>query len=169
LFESIERLNMNDKYVFLDRDGVINKDGGDSDKGYITCWENFEFLPGVVEAIKKITVRGYKVIVISNQQGVAKGYYTKEDLDEITENMVKAIKDAGGDIEDVYYCTHLKDENCDCRKPKPGLFIKAKKDHEIEDLRGSFFIGDTESDMQVGQREGLRNILVLTGKNKRED
>ena len=160
---------MTAKYIFLDRDGVINKDGGHSDKGYITCWENFEFIPGVVEAIKKITTSGYKVIVISNQQGVAKGCYAKEELDTITENMTKTIRDAGGDIEDVYYCTHLKEENCDCRKPKPGLFLQAKDEHKIEDLRGLFFIGDTESDVQVGQREGLRNILVLTGKNKRED
>ncbi|MFH1798921.1 MAG: HAD family hydrolase [Candidatus Omnitrophota bacterium] len=160
----------NNKYVFIDRDGVINKDpAGCTRYGYVTGWEDFHIIPGVVEAIKTLTEAGYKIIIISNQQGVGKGYFSRADLDEITVKLKDTIKQAGGEISDVYYCTHLKEEKCGCRKPNSGLFQIAKKELGIESLSGKFFIGDTESDMCSGKKVGMGTILVLTGKSSAED
>ncbi|MFH1846963.1 MAG: D-glycero-beta-D-manno-heptose 1,7-bisphosphate 7-phosphatase [Candidatus Omnitrophota bacterium] len=161
---------MEDKYVFLDRDGVINEDGGKwTEHGYISRWEDFKFLPGVLKALKELTAAGYKIVVISNQQGVAKGYYTEEELNGITKKMIKAIETEGGHIADVYYCMHLEKERCSCRKPKGGLFEIAKKKLDINKFDDNFFVGDTERDMQAGKDIGLRTILVLSGKSLKED
>jgi len=161
---------MGDKYVFLDRDGVINEDGyGWTEYGYITRWEDFRFLPGVLEGIKKFSEAGYKCVIISNQQGVGKGYYTEEQLSEVNKKMVEAIREAGGDIAGSFYCTHTKEEDCDCRKPREGLFLKAKEKLEIKELGGKFYIGDTERDIQAGRTAGLKTILVLSGKTSKND
>ncbi len=161
---------MNDKYVFLDRDGVINKDpGGWTEYNYVTRWEDFHFLPGVLEAMKKFEDNGYKCVIISNQQGIGKGCFTEEELAAVTENMSREIRASGGDVAGVYYCTHRKDENCDCRKPRHGLFQKARRELGIQDLEGKYYVGDTERDMQAGSNTGLRTILVLSGKSSRED
>lgn len=156
---------MNEKYVFLDRDGVINKDGwGWTDHGYIKRWEDFHFLPRAVEALKRIAEAGYKCVIISNQAGVGQGYYTKEALSEVTDKMLDAIKKAGGNIAGVYYCTHAKEEGCDCRKPKPGLLHQAKKELGIQDVSGKYYVGDTERDIQAGKSANLKTVLLLSGK-----
>ncbi len=161
---------MNDKYVFLDRDGVINKDpGGWTDHGYVTKREDLYFLPGSLEAIRKLTEEGYKSVIISNQQGVGKGYFTQEDLDEVTDEMISGIRKSGGDIAAVYYCPHLRTEECGCHKPDPGLFDKAREELGLGDIRGRFYVGDTERDIQAGRKAGLKTILVLSGKSSREE
>ncbi len=161
---------MNDKYVFLDRDGVINKDpGGWTEYSYVTSLDELKILPGSPEAIKKLTDAGFKVVIISNQQGIGKGYFTEEDLNKVTSEIIRRVDAAGGHIEKVYYCVHLADDNCNCRKPKPGLFYKAQEDLGVSDISGRYYIGDTERDIQAGQEADLRTILVLTGKNSRED
>ena len=158
---------MKEKYIFLDRDGVINKDPGDSTiHGYVTCWDEFIFLPKVFCALKKLTESGFKIIIISNQQGVGKSLYTKDELKIITNNMTKAIKEKGSDVLDVFYCMHLKEDNCKCRKPEKGLFLMAKEKYNIENFENYFYIADTEKDIQAGKRIGLKTILVLTGKTK---
>jgi D-glycero-D-manno-heptose 1,7-bisphosphate phosphatase len=160
---------MDDRYVFLDRDGVINKDpGGWTEHGYVTRPEDFHFLPGTLEALKKFKAAGYGCVIISNQQGVGKGYFTEEDLEKVTKKMLEKIKQAGGDVEGVYYCTHAKEENCYCRKPKPGLFQRAKKELNV-DLSGKYYLGDTERDVEAGRTAGLKTILILSGKSSRED
>ena len=149
------------KIVFLDRDGVINSYPGD--KNYVTSWEGFSFLPGAKEAIINLRKAGFKVYVISNQAGVGKGLFSQVALDDITRNMLKEIKDSGGYIDGVYYCTHHPEENCPCRKPKSGLIDLAKKENSLK-LSNAFFIGDTMLDMKTAKAAGCSAVLVLSGK-----
>ncbi len=156
---------MDDKYIFLDRDGVINADGaGVTEYGYIIRWEDFHFLPGVLEAFKKASEAGYKCVVISNQQGVGKGYHSEAELFTLTEKMTHAIKDAGGNVAGVFCCIHTDQEGCSCRKPAAGLFHQAQEELGIKDMQGKHYVGDTERDMQAGRKAGLKTILVLSGK-----
>jgi histidinol-phosphate phosphatase family protein len=167
---SLGESTVSDKYVFIDRDGVINKDpAGWTDHGYVTRWEDFHFLPGVLEALKKLSDNGYKSVIISNQQGVGKGYFSEEDLKDVTARMKRAIEEAGGSIAGIYYCTHAKEEKCPCRKPKDGLFRMAQKEIGIEGFEGMYYIGDTERDIQAGKKVGLETILILSGKSSRKD
>ncbi len=156
-----------ERFVFIDRDGVVNKDPVDFGKYYVTSWEDFHFLPGALEAIKKLADNNYKIAVISNQAGVAKGVYTKTALDEITARMLERIKEAGGSIYSVQYCVHKAEDNCDCRKPKAGAFKKAAQGVKV-DFAKSYFVGDTQRDMQAGRAVGLTTILVLSGRVKTE-
>jgi len=158
------------KYVFIDRDGVINADPGSRTKhGYVTEWKDFHFLPGVPEAMKILTDNGYKSVIISNQQCVGKGYLREEVLEELTLKMIEEIKKNGGGVVKVYYCPHLKEENCLCRKPKEGLFLKAKEEFKIEHFQDKFYIGDSKHDVEAGKKAGLKTVLVLSGNSKRED
>ncbi len=156
-----------DKFIFLDRDGVINRDPAWVGKEYITDWKEFQFLPGTPEAIKRLTEEGYKIAIISNQAGVGRGIYTKAKLDEITEKMLKQIESSGGKIHTVQYCIHTRDNNCDCRKPKGGLFKKATEGLKVDYSR-TYFIGDTQSDIEAGRNIGCRTILALSGRTKDE-
>ena len=159
-----------DKYVFLDRDGVINRDGeGRTEYGYITRWEDFRFVPGVLEALAKLKENGYKCVVISNQKCVGKGLMSEEALADITDRFTKAVAEHGGSIEKAYYCLHVDEDDCDCRKPKPGLLLRARDELGIKTLNGKFFIGDSERDMRAGKAAGMGTIFVLTGKYGRED
>lgn len=161
---------MNDKLVFIDRDGVINRDPlGWTEHSYITSPEDIYFIPGSIDAIKKLTEAGYKSVVISNQQGVGKGYFSKEDLDRVTERVRKEVKAKGGSIEAFYYCLHREEEDCMCRKPKGGLFLTAKEELNIKDIDGKFYVGDTERDIIAGKTVGLKTILVLSGKSSEKD
>ena len=153
------------KLIFLDRDGVINKDPAWVGKDYVINWEEFEFLPGALEAIKRLTEEGYKIAIISNQAGVGRGIYTKAKLDEITEKMLRHIESKEGKIHSVQYCIHTRDDNCDCRKPKGGLFKKAAQGLGV-DFGKAYFIGDSQSDIEAGRNIGCRTILVLSGKTK---
>ncbi|MDP3787225.1 MAG: HAD family hydrolase [Candidatus Omnitrophota bacterium] len=152
------------KVIFLDRDGVINKDPASINKySYVTKWEEFRFLPGAKRAIKKLADAGYAIYVISNQAGIAKGYFTLKALKSITENMLREIEKSRGKITRVFYCPHRDEDNCGCRKPNVGLFEKALKGGDI-DFKRTFFIGDKIMDVQAGRAIGCRTILVLCGK-----
>jgi len=151
------------KVVFLDRDGVINRDPEHLKYQYVTKWKEFEFLPGAKRAIKKLTDAGYSVYIISNQAGISKGYFTMKDLKEITKKMMKEIERAGGRITEAFYCPHKTEDKCGCRKPKAGLFKKALKRGEI-DFKKTFFIGDNIRDVQAGHAIGSKTMLVLSGK-----
>ncbi len=153
---------MKEEIIFLDRDGVINRNPAAK---YVTCLEEFKFIPGAIKAIGRLSAAGYKIFVISNQQGVGKGLYTRKTLDEITQWMLRRIERGGGKIAGVYYCTHTELENCPCRKPKTGLIKKAMGGAE-KDLKETFFIGDTERDIKTGQGAGCKTILVLCGKTR---
>jgi len=151
------------KVVFLDRDGVINKSPGD--KLYVTSQESFCFLPHAKKAISLLSKEGFKIFVVSNQAGVGNGVYSQKTLDEITAKMLNDIKQDGGKIDKVYYCTHRKDTNCSCRKPRPGMFKQAAKEFKFN-LKKAYFIGDTIIDVLAAQAAGCKSILVLTGKGK---
>jgi histidinol-phosphate phosphatase family protein len=153
---------LNKKVVFLDRDGVINKKASKAD--YIKKWEEFEFLPGAVEAIKNLSQKDYQIYIITNQPGIARGMMTKEDLETINLNMIWEIEKQGGKISGIHYCFHGWDDNCDCRKPKPGLLLKAAKENYI-DLTKTLFIGDDERDMAAGQAAGCKTVLIDASKN----
>ena len=154
------------KAIFLDRDGVINRDPGFG--GYITCWEEFEFLPGALEAIKKLNQAGFEIVVISNQAGVAKGLYTLKDLDNITKNMLRELERAGGRIRSVHYCPHKDEDDCDCRKPKTGLFSQATKGLQVN-FADTFFVGDNRRDVLAAKAIGCKSIFVLSGNTKLEE
>lgn len=153
------------KFIFIDRDGVINNDPGLISKDYVTSWEEFHFLPGALEALKHLTDKGYKIAIVSNQAGVGKGVYTKQMLDEITKKMLNEIEASGGRIYSIQYCIHRTEDNCDCKKPKIGLFKKAVGNLKI-DFKDVYFIGDTKIDIEAGKKLGCKTILVLSGKTR---
>ncbi len=149
------------KAIFLDRDGVINKDPGGGD--YIKSWNEFQFLPGAIDAIKLLNKNDFQIFVISNQAGVAKGLFSQVDLDDVTKNMLKEIEAKGGTIRSVSYCIHRPKEGCNCRKPKTGLMEDATKGLSI-DFKKTYFIGDSRLDIGAGRNSGCKTILLLTGK-----
>ena len=157
------------KIIFLDRDGVINKDpGGWTEYSYVTRWEDFHFIPRAKEALKLLSDSGYDIIIISNQGGVSKKYFSAEELKEVTDKMLQAIEAAGAKIKKVHYCVHQDSDNCDCRKPKTGMLKRAEKELGIK-CRGAFFIGDSKVDVDAGKAMGLKTVLILSGKTDLKD
>ena len=157
------------KVLFIDRDGVINKDpGGWTKHSYVTRWKDFHFLRGAKRAIKILSADGFDLLVISNQGGVSKGFFTEDRLDAINTRMLKEIKKSGGRIRKTYYCVHQSSDACDCRKPEIGLFKRAKRELGVR-TRGSYFIGDGRVDVEAGRKAGLKTILVLSGKTPLSD
>jgi len=157
------------KAVFIDRDGVINELIYFQDLGIIDTPftpEQFRLLPGVGEAIRAINEMGYKAIVVSNQPGIARNHFTEETLAQIDAKMNQELARAGAFLDAIYYCPHHpRGDNgkyrmeCDCRKPKPGLLLRAAQDLNI-DLSASFMVGDNITDIQAGRSAGCHTILV---------
>jgi D-glycero-D-manno-heptose 1,7-bisphosphate phosphatase len=146
------------KVVFLDRDGVINKE-----VGYLHKIEDFEFIDGVFDACLDFQSSGYKIIIVTNQSGIERGYYTKEDFHVVTDWMLKQFKYHEIEVLDVFYCPHGPESGCDCRKPKPGMFIQANDKYHI-DMSNSWMIGDKEADIQAANSAGISNtVLVKSG------
>lgn len=151
------------KFVFLDRDGVVNRK---IEGGYVTHFSEFEFLDGVKEAFRDFQKNNFHVIIITNQQGIGKKILTTEMLEEIHQKMSKEIIEAKGKITDIFYCPHLASENCSCRKPKPGMLLEAAKKYKIT-LSKTFFIGDSKTDIQAGIAAGTKTIFLSnSSKNK---
>ena len=148
------------KAVFLDRDGVINVE-----KEYLHKPEDFEFIPGVVETCRRFIESGFKLVIITNQAGIARGFYTDEDFHNVNQHMLAHFKKNQIQISHVYYCPHHPkfSGECDCRKPAPGMLIQAAEEHDIE-LKQSIIIGDKESDVNAGINAGLcKQFLISTG------
>ena len=154
------------KVIFLDRDGVINEFPGHGN--YVTKVKDFRFVPGALEAIRKLTEQGYTLFVISNQAGVGKGIYSKNKLNRITRFMLKHVNRHQGKIKEIFYCTHRSDVGCDCRKPEIGSIKKALQslNRNLTHAKGAFFVGDTDLDMMAGHNAGCQTIFVLSGKEK---
>jgi histidinol-phosphate phosphatase family protein len=144
--------------IFLDRDGVINENRAD----YVKSWSEFSFLPGSREAIAKLTQAGHRIVVCTNQAGVARGDISKKTVEEIHHRMVTSIGEVGGKIEKVYYCPHAKDEGCACRKPRPGMLLQARDELGL-DMHDAVFIGDSITDVRAGIAAGIHSVLVLSG------
>ena len=149
--------------VFLDRDGVINVD-----HGYVSRWEEFEFLPNVPETLAHLQAAGYLLIVISNQSGIGRGFYTESDLEALNRAISEYLRDtAGVSVTGFYHCPHHPSEaigryrvHCDCRKPAPGMIKQAALDHQI-DLSSSLLVGDKESDIQAGRAAGVARLFLV--------
>ncbi len=163
-----KNLKNKQKAIFLDRDGTINKY-----VGFLQDIDSFELLPGVIEAVKKINASGYLAIVVTNQPVIARGEISVPELREIHNKMETLLGEGGAYLDGVYYCPHhphrgfegevieLKIE-CDCRKPKPGMLLKAAKDFNI-DISQSWMIGDSENDVEAGKAAGCRTVLIGDG------
>ena len=145
--------------VFIDRDGTIARD-----VPYCSRPEDFEFLPDVVEGIKLLNERNFKVVVVTNQSGIARGYFTEEMLAIIHDKMRTELAKHGARVDAIYYCPHHPDDNCECRKPKPKMLLRAASDLDI-DLKQSCVIGDSDMDVEMGMRAGCKSILIAE-KNK---
>ncbi|HEX3017796.1 MAG TPA: D-glycero-beta-D-manno-heptose 1,7-bisphosphate 7-phosphatase [Caproicibacter sp.] len=152
------------KTIFLDRDGVINEDRDDYVKGV----KELKIFPFVPQSIKRLNDAGLQVFVVSNQQGIAKGLFSRNDLNEMKNEIDRQVEQAGGKIEKYYFCMHLASDGCSCRKPKPGLLIKAANEYNF-DTKESIMIGDSERDIIAGKNAGCKTILVLTGKLNQEE
>lgn len=151
--------------IFLDRDGVINHDSPD----YIKSWEEFDFLPGSLEALAALTRAGYHLIVITNQSIIGRGMVPQAVLEDMLSRMHRAVEEAGGKIFDIFYCPHHPDEGCDCRKPEPGLIFQAKARHGIV-LPDTVMIGDNIKDVVCGQNAGCgATMLVRTGSGQQAE
>jgi D-glycero-D-manno-heptose 1,7-bisphosphate phosphatase len=152
-----------DRLVILDRDGVINEDSDD----YIKSLNEWQPIPGSLKAITRLNQAGYCVIVITNQSGIARGYYSWSILAAIHDKMQNALAKVGGKIAKIYICPHHPDDNCNCRKPKTGLLKQAAKDFNIADWSKVILVGDKLCDLELAQAIGCKPVLVLTGKGKR--
>ena len=150
------------KLVILDRDGVINHD---SDQ-YIKSPEEWKPIPGSLTAIARLNQAGYRVVVATNQSGIGRGLFETDTMIAIHDKMFKALAQVGGHIDAIFFCPHTNDDNCECRKPKPGMFreIAARSN---ADRAGVPAIGDSLRDLQAAAAAGAQPVLVLTGKGRK--
>jgi len=147
------------KVVFLDRDGVINRDS----PNYIKSWSEFEFLSGSLEAIKLLTLNGFANIIITNQSVINRKMVSEKVLNYIHTMMKTAVKSQGGKIKDIFFCPHMPEDRCNCRKPNPGLIFKAKQKYRI-DIAASVMVGDSAKDVECARNAGCGHaVLVKTG------
>jgi len=147
------------KVVFLDRDGVINKDS----PSYIKNLSEFEFIPGSLDAVKYLTSEGFTIIVITNQSAINRNLTTRKIVDDIHSMIMRVVKSEFGEIKDIFLCPHTPEQDCTCRKPKPGLIHQAQKKYNI-DISSSCMVGDSAKDIECARNAGCRYaILVKTG------
>lgn len=149
-------------FIILDRDGVINEDSD----AFIKSPEEWVPIPGSLEAIELLTRRGFRIVVLTNQSGIARGYFDEAMLGRIHEKMRSAVEGRGGRIEAIFHCPHGPEDFCDCRKPKPGLFHQFA-DQFKTDVTGIPAIGDSFRDLEAARSVGASPILVETGKGRR--
>lgn len=154
------------KAVFLDRDGVINKD-----KAYVGRWEDFEFIPGAIEGLRLLQGAGYVLVVVTNQSGLARGYYAEEQYQTLTAQMLAALRQCGVEVEGVYHCPHhpggvISELSvvCDCRKPAPGMLIQAARELNLS-MQDSLLIGDKPSDIQAARAAGVAKAYAVKSDN----
>ena len=145
------------KFIFLDRDGVINED-----PGYVYRIEDFAFIPGAVEGLRLLKKAGFMFMFITNQSGIGRGYYGFKDFKRFNNHVVEALEKKGIEIQKTHVCPHQPDEECDCRKPSPRSIIDAKKEFNI-DLKKSYMIGDHPTDIELGKNAEVKTVYLLTG------
>ncbi|MBI4854176.1 MAG: HAD family hydrolase [Acidobacteria bacterium] len=150
--------------VFIDRDGTVSEE-----VGYVNHLSRYKLFSFTAEAIKRLNQANLKAILITNQAGVARGYFTEDLIWKVHEKLSLELANSGACLDGIYYCPHHPSAgeppyraNCECRKPKPGLIYKAAQEHEI-DLTRSFMIGDKYTDVELAQRIGIKGIMVMTG------
>ena len=152
------------KVVFLDRDGVINEDSG-----YVYEWNKFVFIDGSIEALSIFIKLGFKIIIVTNQSGIARGYFTENDFHKLSRYLISYLKQKEIELLDIFYCPHLPDGSiieysisCSCRKPSPGMILSAKEKHNVN-LGDSFLAGDKETDILAASRSGIGCKVLLGG------
>jgi D-glycero-D-manno-heptose 1,7-bisphosphate phosphatase len=143
--------------VFLDRDGTISEE-----VGYLNDVRSFRMFPYTAAAIRRLNDADLPVIVVTNQSGVAHGFFPESMVETVHDVMTRQLADAGAHLNAIYYCPHALEDDCDCRKPKPGLLQRAVREHAV-DLRRSFVVGDRYGDIELAHGSGGRGILVRTG------
>jgi len=148
------------KVIFLDRDGVINEDFG-----YVHKIKNFKFTHGALDSCKYFLSLGYQIIVVTNQSGIARGLYTESDFHILNKWMIAKFQQEGVNIFDVFFCPHGPDDNCNCRKPKPGLFKIAQEKYDI-DMNLSWMIGDKEADIEAAHKAGISQTMIVKSSQK---
>jgi len=153
---------MSSPAVFLDRDGTINEE-----MGYINHLSRFRIYSQAAAAIRRLNEAGLKVVVISNQSGVARGFFPAALLEEVNRRLTEILAAGGARLDGLYLCTHHPEEGCPCRKPKPELILQAARDLDL-DLGRSYLVGDRYNDIQTAANAGVKGILVLTGYGRGE-
>jgi D-glycero-D-manno-heptose 1,7-bisphosphate phosphatase len=143
------------KAIFLDRDGVINVD-----KGYVYKIDDFEFMKGIFDALLALQKAGYLLIIVTNQSGIGRGYFSEKAYKKLTDWMLGEFKKKDIFISKVYHCPHTPEEKCKCRKPMPGMLLRAIDEFNI-DSNSSWMIGDKRSDMEAGKRAGVKKCLLV--------
>jgi histidinol-phosphate phosphatase family protein len=143
--------------VFLDRDGVLTRER----PGYVKVPEELQVLPGIGQALRDLRKMGFRLVVVTNQSVVGRGLASDEQMERIHEKLRSELKQIGSSVDAIYYCPHLPGAGCDCRKPEPGLILKAAKDLGI-DVSSSWMIGDKEIDVEAAKRAGCRAVRVKT-------
>jgi histidinol-phosphate phosphatase family protein len=160
---SIERLSRTEAFlcrrpaVILDRDGVLNVKAPQGQ--YVRSWREFQWLPGAIDAVRLLTQRGYTVVVITNQAGIARGMMTTEEVVTLHECMQKSLRSNGASVDAIYYCPHGWDAGCFCRKPQPGMLFQAQRDLNL-DLTRTWVVGDDDRDLQAARAAGSPALLV---------
>ncbi len=149
-------------WIILDRDGVINQDSD----AYIKSLEEWRPLPGSIEAMARLSRAGYRLAVITNQSGLARGLFDHATLEAMHRRLAELLQAEGGHIDALYFCPHGPDDACDCRKPRPGMFLRLAKEHDV-DLSRTWALGDSLRDLQAAETAGARPALVFTGKGAR--
>jgi len=156
---------MNRPALFLDRDGVIIENRDD----YVRSWADVELFPQAVEALAAIRHSPYRIVLVTNQSAVGRGYVTLETVESINDRLLTILREAGARVDSVYVCPHAPDDGCLCRKPSPGLLLLAAEGMGL-DLSRSVMIGDALTDIQAGQAAGVgRTILVRTGRGRQQE
>jgi len=143
------------KAIFLDRDGIINVER----KDYVKTIEEFILINEIFDSIKMINSKGYLVIVITNQSAINRKIITEDDLKKIHDHLIKQAKKENAKIDRIYFCPHRPDENCECRKPKAGMILKAAKELQI-DLKKSIMFGDSDTDIEAANNAGCIGVLI---------
>lgn len=155
-----------ERLVILDRDGVINRDSDN----YVKSLEEWIPYPAAIEAIARLTRAGWTVAVATNQSGISRGYYGVEVLEAMHDRLRELVREAGGEeIAHIAFCPHGPDDDCDCRKPLPGLLEEIQEALTLDSLEGSWMVGDSLRDLQAGEPMGCRPVLVRTGKGRRTE
>ena len=149
------------KVAFLDRDGVINKD-----TGYLYKISDFEFTRGCIAGLKRLINKGYLLIVVTNQSGIGRGYYSEQSYQTLTAWYLNELLEQGISIQAVYHCPHSPESECDCRKPKAGLFLQALKQYPDIDFSQSLMSGDKLSELKAAYSRGIQKLIMVENKNK---
>lgn len=145
--------------IFLDRDGVIIENR----EAYVRTWDDVAFIPGALEALAQAAATPYAIVLVTNQAGIGKGVIPVEVSQGINDRIRQTVEQAGGRLDGIYVCPHTDQDDCECRKPRPGMLLQAARELDL-DLSQSWMVGDALTDMEAGKAAGVRTLLVLTGR-----